>query len=143
MDAGAVLGAAGIIIAALLGLIGTLLGLILRNTRKVHEQVANNHIDDQGNPINMRDDLDDKFDGLATLVKGVAETQKAQTADIGGLRAEIRQVRSEQADDREAARRAATDAASAARKAEKAASDALVALERTQPKPYPRRKPHD
>lgn len=129
MDSGAVLGAAGIIIAALLGLIGTLLGLILRNTRKVHEQVANNHIDEQGNPINMRDDLDEKFEGLADLVKGVAETQRVQAADIGGLRADIRQIRSDQTADRAASNRAS--------------ELAREALERTQPKPYTRRKPHD
>jgi peptidoglycan hydrolase CwlO-like protein len=104
-----------------------LTGLILRNTKRVHEQVANNHIDDQGRPINMRDDLDEKFEGLADLVKEVSR-------DVGGLKEDVRIIRRDQTADRAAATRAATAAA-------EAAATAREALERTQPKPYTRRKP--
>lgn len=134
MSSEAVLNAAAVIIAALLGLIGVLLGRILISTRRTHEQVANNHVDEDGNPINMRDDLDGKFEGLADLVKGVARTQASQADDIGGIRAEIRQVRADQTIDRATVSDAARAAAIAARKAEKAASDAVLALERTKPK---------
>jgi hypothetical protein len=116
------------VIAALLGLIGVLLGLIHKNAKAAVGQVQNSHT------VNLRDDLDEKFEGLAGLVNGVADTQRDQAKDIGGLRSDIRQVRTEQALDRAAVADAARDAATAARKAEKAASDAILALERTQPR---------
>jgi uncharacterized protein YoxC len=125
LNAVAVIG--GALITALLGIIGVLLGKILGNTNKTVDHVANSHVDAHGNPINLRDDLDEKFEGLAGLVNGVADTQRDQAKDIGGLRSDIRQDRAAVAD-------AARDAATAARKAEKAASDAILALERTQPR---------
>jgi uncharacterized membrane-anchored protein YhcB (DUF1043 family) len=134
MDSGVILTTAGVVVAALLGLIGTLIGLILRNTKRtavasalIHEQVANNHVDEHGNPINMRDDLDEKFEGLAELVKSVSK-------DVGGLKEDVRIIRRDQTADRAAATRAAEAAAHAAEVAREA-------LERTQPKPYTRRKP--
>jgi hypothetical protein len=115
-------------------------GLLLRSNRRaekavaaVHDQVANNHKDENGDPILMRDDLDEKFEGLADLVKGVAATQEAQKLDIGGLRAEIRQVRTDQTEDRKEVREAAVTAAAAAKTAAKATADAIRALERTRP----------
>jgi hypothetical protein len=138
VDSAAVLNAVAVVgaslIAALLGIIGVLLGKILGNTNKTVEHVVNSHVDDDGNPFLLRDDLDEKFDGLAGLVKGVAETQKEQAKDIGGLRSDIRQIRTDQTADRATAGRAATAAA-------EAAEAAREALERTQPKPYTRRKP--
>jgi uncharacterized damage-inducible protein DinB len=138
VDSAAVLNAVavvgGALITALLGIIGVLLGKILGNTNKTVDHVANSHVDAHGNPINLRDDLDEKFEDLAGLVNGVADTQRDQAKDIGGLRSDIRQVRTEQALDRAAVADAARDAATAARKAEKAASDAVLALERTQPR---------
>lgn len=109
-------------ITALLALIGTLLTLVLRQTKRTHWQVANNHVDDEGNPINLRDDLDE----LALLVKGVAASQVEQAKDIGGMRVDIRQIRTDQTEDRRTATRAAEVAAKAAR-------DAIRALERTHP----------
>jgi hypothetical protein len=57
------------VIAALLGLIGILLGRILGNTKRTVDHVANSHVDEYGNPINLRDDLDEKFEGLANLIR--------------------------------------------------------------------------
>jgi hypothetical protein len=122
-----VLIACATVVSALLGIIGSLLLRILTNTRRTHEQVANNHYDDDGNPINMRDDLDE----IRDLVRDVADTQKTQGKEIGGIRAEIRQVRADQSLDRAAATRAAD---SAARAASSAAQIARQALERTKPK---------
>lgn len=108
------------VIAALLGIIGSLLMKILANTRRTHEQVANNHVDEDGNPINMRDDLDEKFAGVAGLVKDVK-------ADVGGMKEDLRLVRRDQTADR-----------AVASEAHKIASEAIglaqQAIERTKPK---------
>jgi gas vesicle protein len=118
---GAVIGAVAIIIAALLGLIATLLGLQRRSTmqariasdraaikadqaainaKEVHttvtaikDQVANGHIDENGAPINLRDDIDE-------VVLSIREMRKEMRLDIGGLRAELRQVREDRSADR-------------------------------------------
>jgi uncharacterized protein YoxC len=131
MDSAAVLNAVavvgGALITALLGIIGVLLGKILGNTNKTVDHVANSHVDDHGNPINLRDDLDEKFEGLAELVKDLSR-------DVGGMKEDVRIIRRDQTADRAAATRAAEAAA-------EAAATAREALERTQPKPYTRRKP--
>jgi peptidoglycan hydrolase CwlO-like protein len=113
VTADSILAAAATVIAALLGLIGVLLGKILGNTRRLVEHVANSHVDENGNPINMRDDLDEKFEGLADLVKGVA-------ADQGGMKEDLRLIRRDQSTDRATAAQAAREAAKAVRIAQAA-----------------------
>jgi hypothetical protein len=131
MDSAAVLNAVavvgGALITALLGIIGVLLGKILGNTNKTVDHVANSHVDAHGNPINLRDDLDEKFDGMATLVKGVS-------ADVGGIKEDLRLIRRDQSTDRATAAAAAKEAAAAARAAAEAVLVAQQALENTQPK---------
>lgn len=91
---------------ALLLLMSTLMAWVLRrlkriqaDTRKTVVHVANEHTDDEGNPINLRDDLDEKQDetrGLLTeLLDKTAQIQRVQVdqaRDIGGIRSELRQL---------------------------------------------------
>jgi hypothetical protein len=109
------------VIAALLGLIGVLLGMIHKNAKAAVGQVQNSHT------VNLRDDLDEKFDGMATLVKGVS-------ADVGGIKEDLRLIRRDQSTDRATAAAAAKEAAAAARAAAEAVIVAQRALENTQPK---------
>lgn len=59
------------------------------NTAQTREQVVNSH------SMNLRDDLDEKFQSIANLIGGV-------TADIGGIRSDIRTIHREQGEDRRA-----------------------------------------
>jgi Protein of unknown function (DUF2746) len=87
----------GVLVAAF----GTLTGLIVRNghktkqnaatTNEIRKAVVNSH------SVNLRDDLDEKFNGLASLVKEgfahtAAETMEVRK-EIGGVRAEQRELR--------------------------------------------------
>lgn len=148
-----------LITVALIGLIGVLLGLILRGQHRnaqtgrqtLHQvktfsatgqqtlnQVQNSH------ETNLRDDLDEKFAGLAGLVKGaVDDIGEIRTEvgtlrqDVGGIKADIRQIHTDQTADR-------SIAGAAARAAALAADTAQRALERTRPgvlKPNPRKRP--
>jgi hypothetical protein len=109
------------VIAALLGLIGVLLGMIHKNAKAAVGQVQNSH------EINLRDDLDEKFAGMAGLVKGVSN-------DVGGIKEDLRLIRRDQSTDRATAAAAAKEAAAAARAAAEAVLVAQQALENTQPK---------
>lgn len=136
-------GWAVLITVALIGLIGVLLGLILRNQhtnaqtgRATLHQVKNSH------DTNLRDDLDDKFDGLAGLVKGavgdIADVKlnvNILSGDVGGIKADIRQIHTDQTADR-------SIASAAVKAAALAADTAQRALERTRPgPPKPLRRP--
>jgi cell division protein FtsX len=112
------------VIAALLGLIGVLLGMIHKNAKTAASQTQNSHT------VNLRDDLDEKFDGLAGLVRGVSY-------DVGGVKEDIRIIRRDQSADRAAA----ADAAHAASEALRLAREAREAIERTQPNTR-KRNPH-
>jgi hypothetical protein len=57
---------------------------------------TNSHKKSDGTPLNLRDDLDEKFEGLANLVKSVV-------LDLGGMKSDIRGIRREALVDREAA----------------------------------------
>lgn len=90
---------------AILGIVGVLLGIILRNQHRTRNtanatlhQVKNSH------EVNLRDDLDEKFGNLFK--------------DIGGLRADLRLI---------------GDAAIGDRKFARDTEERLTALERTRP----------
>lgn len=55
------------------------------------DQVANDHVDDEGNPINMRVEQDDRHDEIMTTL---GEVKK----DIGGIRHDIRTLYSADAE---------------------------------------------
>ena len=80
----------GTIIAALLGYLGVVATGARRHAKAARLGVENEH------PKNLRDDLDEKFQGLADLVKTVV-------TDIGGIRSEIRNIRLDATADRKAA----------------------------------------
>lgn len=90
----------GSIITAIIGTVGgvmvTMLNRASNRQKQVLEHVQNSHKNPDGTPLNLRDDLDEKFDGLASLVK-------TAVADIGGLRSDIRDIRKEARVDREQA----------------------------------------
>lgn len=79
----------GVVIAALLGYLGIVATGARRHAKAARHQVQNSH------EVNLRDDLDEKFKGLADLVKQVIKDQ-------GGMKADIRQIRHDQSEDREA-----------------------------------------
>lgn len=90
----------------LLAVVGALMGWVLRrlkriqaDTQKTVAHVANEHTDDEGNPINLRDDLDGKQDEtrdlLTEALDKLAQIQSVQVdqgRDIGGIRSELRQL---------------------------------------------------
>ncbi len=122
-DASSILIASATVIAALLGLIGVLLGMIHKNAKTAARQTQNSH------QTNLRDDLDEKFDGIAELVKGVA-------ADQGGMKEDIRIIRRDQSADRAAA----AEAAHAASEALRLAREAREAIARTKRNTQPKEK---
>ncbi|GAB3125955.1 hypothetical protein [Glaciibacter psychrotolerans] len=90
----------GSILTAVVGTIGVIIVAMVNRTRQyaksTQEHVQNSHMKPDGKPLNLRDDLDDKFQGLSDLVKGAI-------SDIGGLRSDIRSIRKEALTDRQAA----------------------------------------
>jgi hypothetical protein len=54
---------------------------------KVLDHVANNH------KVGLRDDLDEKFEGLARAIGSLADQQEATRNDVGGLHSELRDAR--------------------------------------------------
>jgi hypothetical protein len=92
----------GGVICALIAYVGVLQTLTHRSSVRVRAQVENSH------DINMRDDLDGKFESLESSVQAVANMQAQQSRtltiqarDIGGMREDIRQIRSDRSDDRQ------------------------------------------
>lgn len=83
----AIIAVFGSIIVALLGYLGVTANITRRHAKAARFGVENEH------PLNLRDDLDEKFHGLAALVRGAV-------SDIGGVKSDIRQVRREASDDR-------------------------------------------
>lgn len=114
----------GSIISAIVATIGVVIVATLNRTStrqkrttvavaQVLDHVQNAHKNPDGTPLNLRDDLDDKFEGLAGLVKGIS-------ADLGGVKADIRGIRKDASDDR----RNATEALASER-------ERILILERT------------
>jgi hypothetical protein len=85
------------VIAVVGGGLMTMLGIVLRRLKRVREDtattvfhVANEHKDDQGDPINLRDDNDEKHRETMDKLAQIQSVQVQQARDIGGIRAELR-----------------------------------------------------
>lgn len=78
----------GTIITGLLGYLG-----VVATGARVHAKAARFEVQNS-HEVNLRDDLDLKFAGLAGLVKGAV-------ADIGGIKEDIRIIRRDAGQDRE------------------------------------------
>lgn len=90
--------AGAVIISALLGVIGVMLGIVLHGQRSSRltnkatlHQVKNSH------DINLRDDMDEKQDESRDLLKQVRD-------DVNMTRVDLRDIRQTQHDDREETR---------------------------------------
>ena len=68
---------------------------IRSDTAQTLDQVKNSHT------TNMREEGDDRHDELVALVRDVIGTQTTQTAEIGGIRSELRALRSDDSKQRE------------------------------------------
>lgn len=90
-----------IVDAAVITVVGgglmTMLGVVLRRLKRVREDtattvfhVANEHKDDQGDPINLRDDNDQKHDETMTAIRKLGDELTTVKKDIGGIRHELR-----------------------------------------------------
>lgn len=77
------------------------------DSKATRHQVENNH------DTNMREENDERHDETVTLLKNVIATQKLQGNDIGGIREELRALRTDDHDQR----------------------DRIHELEKTQPRP--------
>lgn len=82
------------------------------DTKQTLNQVQNSHT------TNLREEGDERHGELVALVTTVLNVQKAQAADIGGIRSELRDLRKDDAGQR----------------------DRLLDLEKTQPRPLRRNK---
>ena len=131
----------------LIAVVGALMAWVLRrlkriqvDTQKTVAHVANEHTDDEGNPINLRDDLDgkqdetrdlltealDKLAQIQTVQVAQARSIESQARDIGGIRAELRTLHE---NDAEQVRQANRDREQAQKD-----RDHLAELERTIPR---------
>lgn len=73
----------GIIITALLSYLGVVATGARRHAKAARTQVQNSHT------INLRDDLDTKFRGLAGLVEGLVDDVSEVKDDIGGVKKDV------------------------------------------------------
>jgi len=92
----------GSIVTAIVGAVGIIIVAMLNRTRQ-HAKVAADQTQNS-HKSNLRDDLDEKFEGLETLLT-------LMVADVGGMKSDMRSIRREQLADRQAT---ATDRAAAA-----------------------------
>lgn len=79
----------GVTTTAMSGVAVAMIARTRSHAKAAADQVQNDH------SSNLRDDLDDKFDSLTELVK-------LAVADIGGIKSDLRQIRKEAGEDREA-----------------------------------------
>ena len=85
----------GTIIAALLSYLGVVATGARRHAKAARHEVQNSHT------VNLRDDLDAKFKGLEAALLGFGDDLGAVKKDIGGMRSDIRLIRTEASQDRE------------------------------------------
>jgi hypothetical protein len=90
-----------LIAAALLGIIGILLGLVLRSQLHTKrdsaaslDQLQNSHTS------NLRVDLDEKQDETREMLTELGRSVTSIKSDVGGLRGDIRQIHIDQTADR-------------------------------------------
>ena len=88
----------GSILTAVVGTVGVIIVAMLNRTRQhakvAADQTANSHNKPDGTPLNLRDDLDEKFEWIADLVKTLGD-------DLGGVKSDIRGIRKDASDDRQ------------------------------------------
>lgn len=89
----------GSIITALLGYLGVVATGARRHAKAARHEVQNSH------EVNLRDDLDDKFRGLEAAMAGFGDALGEVKKDVGGMRSDIRLIRTEASQDREHVRR--------------------------------------
>lgn len=86
------------ILAAVAGsvvlVIGPAMGVVMhrqtKRLRRIDEQVSNDHVNEHGEPINMRVEQDERHAELVRKLDTVLQIQDAHTKDIGGIRHDIR-----------------------------------------------------
>ncbi|WP_243063175.1 hypothetical protein [Humibacter sp. RRB41] len=85
------------VIAVVGGGLMAMLGFVLRRLKRVKQDtettvyhVANEHKDERGDPINLRDDNDEKHSETMDTLKQIQRVQVDQARDIGGIRQELR-----------------------------------------------------
>ena len=92
----------GSVITAIITTIGIVIVAMLNRAstrqKQVLDHVQNEHKKADGTPLNLRDDLDEKFEGVSRLVRGAI-------TDIGGIRQELRALRDDDTDQRDRLRR--------------------------------------
>jgi hypothetical protein len=124
----------GSILTAIVGATGVIIVAMLNRTRQhakvAADQTANSHKNPDGTPLNLRDDLDEKFEGLADLVKGLG-------LDIGGMKSDIRGIRKDASDDRNNANEAIATERSRIRKLEDTLTPAQLNRLRAETKETP------
>jgi hypothetical protein len=89
----AIVATTGVVIVAMLNRTSSRQKRTTVAVAQVLDHVQNAHENPDGTPLNLRDDLDEKFEGMADLVKGLGN-------DIGGIRSDIRGIRKDASDDR-------------------------------------------
>lgn len=85
----------GSIIGALLTYLGIVATGARRHAKAARHEVQNSHT------VNLRDDLDDKFKGLEAALLGFSDALGEVKKDVGGIRADIRLIRTEASQDRD------------------------------------------
>lgn len=79
----AVISTFGVILTGLFGYLAVVATGARRHAKAARHQVQNSH------EVNLRDDLDEKFKGLADLVKGLADDVSGVKDDIGGVKKDV------------------------------------------------------
>ncbi|MFJ3392016.1 hypothetical protein [Leifsonia aquatica] len=91
----ALISAVGAVIVALLGVQNVRIGRIRRDAAETREQVANNHVDENGKPINLREEADERHIENAGKLDLIIKTQVEHGEAIAAL-----QTSDEEHDDR-------------------------------------------
>lgn len=91
----ALISALAAVLVALLSVQNVRLGRIRRDAAETREQVANNHVDEHGKPINLREENDERHAENAQKLDQIIETQKEHGDAIAAL-----QVTDEEHDER-------------------------------------------
>jgi len=77
----------GAVLVALLGVQNVRIGRIRKDAAETREQVANNHKDEHGNPINLRDEQDERHAENAQKLDLIISTQEKHGRAIAKLQA--------------------------------------------------------
>lgn len=81
------------IVLALVGVVTKRVGRMRRDTSAVRDQVVNHHVDENGEPILMRDENDTRHAETAGWFKELRRDVGGLCEDVRGLRTDIRHER--------------------------------------------------